>query len=151
DLPVEMAQLLLLCLDAVFQLEQAEAGEADQAEPEQPAEPDHAASPQAGASLRSAPRSRAERARGLAAISAAPGVASSPGQRRKLGAWAAPASGWWREVPGARPLRSRRKLLTRRSSSEWKETTASRPPGASRASADASPRSSSPSSSFTAM
>src|SRR6202008_35492 len=95
DLPVEPDERFLLALHAVFQLEGAEAGEAAQADPERGAEADHArissslSVGQAGAAVRSAPRSRAERARGLAAISASPGVASSPGQRRKLGAGAA--------------------------------------------------------------
>ena len=90
DLVEEARELLLLPLDAILQLEQAEAGDRHQGQPEQGADAHHAAAsrmgPQAGAALRSAPRRRAERARGLAAISASPATASSPGQRWKLGA-----------------------------------------------------------------
>ena len=57
------------------------------------------------------------------------------GAARKLGARARPGSGRWRDACGVRPVRARRNRLTRRSSSEWKETTASRPPGVSSASA----------------
>ena len=55
--------------------------------------------------------------------------------------------------PGAAAvaLRCRRKFLTRESSSEWNATTARRPPGISTRSAPTRPRSSSPSSSLTAM
>ena len=46
----------------------------------------------AGAAVRSAARSRAERARGLRAISAAPGTTGLRFRRRKLGAARAPAA-----------------------------------------------------------
>jgi hypothetical protein len=48
-------------------------------------------------------------------------------------------------------LRARMNDLTRRSSSEWKEITASRPPGASSSKAPSRPRSRLPSSSLTAI
>ena len=48
-------------------------------------------------------------------------------------------SGRWREPPPA-ALREARKVLTMRSSSEWKATTTSRPPGLRTRSAAASPR-----------
>ena len=67
-----------------------------------------------------------------------------------LGALCA-AGGRWREAPGVRPARSVRKPFTIRSSSEWKVTTASRPPLFSTRSAASSPRSSSSSSSLTAI
>ena len=47
--------------------------------------------------------------------------------------------------------RSARKRFTRRSSSEWNEMAASRPPGRRTVQADGSARSSEPSSSFTAI
>ena len=101
----------------------------------------------AGASVRTADRSRAERARGLMASSrseAATGFLTCP----KLGAGPLTASGRWREPAGVAPLRLLRKRLTMRSSRLWKVTTASRPPGASARSAARSPCSSSSSSAF---
>ena len=73
------------------------------------------------------------------------------GARARSAAGSASASGAWRLPRGAPPERSCRKRLTTRSSSEWKVTTASQPPGASARSAAARPRASSPSSSLTAM
>src|SRR5262249_26494477 len=70
----------------------------------------------AGASVRSAARSLAERARGLAAISASSGVTGRPVRARNEGAGAI-TSGRCREPP-PRLLRSARKVLTMRSSSE---------------------------------
>ena len=64
---------------------------------------------------------------------------------------AAGAAGRCREPPGRRPLRAAMNCLTMRSSSEWKVTTASRPPGLSTRSAACSARANSPSSSLTAM
>ncbi len=58
-------------------------------------------------------------------------------------------AGVWREGRMAEPERAFRKVLTMRSSSEWNETTARMPPGRSNFSAPSSPRSNSPSSSFT--
>src|SRR5690606_9163389 len=116
---------------------------------------DHAAlpfiAPHAGAVVRTPARSLAERARGLAASSASPASRAPLNSRSKLGLRVSTATGAWRDPPGALPVRSVRKALTMRSSSEWKVTTTSRPPGASVASAASSPRSSSPSSSLTAM
>src|SRR5690606_9030711 len=107
--------------------------------------------PQVGACVRTAARILAERARGLAASSASPASRAPLNSRSKLGLRVSTATGAWREPPGALPVRSVRKALTMRSSSEWKVTTTSRPPGASVASAASSPRSSSPNSSLTAM
>ena len=89
--------------------------------------------PQAGAPVRSAARSRAERARGFRAVSCADGRIARVVISRKLGSrtLAGAASGLWRDGLGLRPLRRRRNAFTRRSSSEWKATTTSRPPGAS--------------------
>src|SRR5690606_38140823 len=105
--------------------------------------------PRAGASVRSAARRRAERARGLRAISMSPGVAERT-MGMKVGA-AANVAGECRETFAVVRERSARNVLTIRSSSEWKLTTARRPPGASTSSAANSALRSSPSSSFTAM
>ena len=104
----------------------------------------------AGAARRRATRSFAERARGFRASSAASGSIALRVTSAKRGVSAA-VSGAWRLPRGAAPERSWRKRLTTRSSSEWKVTTASQPPGASARSAAARPRASSPSSSLTAM
>ena len=82
----------------------------------------------AGASVRSAARSFAERARGFRAASASLAATGPFVTATKLGAAASPR-GRWRERPGARPVRTARNCFTIRSSSEWKVTTASRPPG----------------------
>src|SRR5882757_2938466 len=100
-----------------------------------------------GAWVRSAARSFADRARGLAAVSASPGTTGRLVRIWKLGA-ACATSGRCRDPPDALP-RAARKFLTMRSSSEWNETTTSRPPGLSTRSAAESPASNSPSSSFT--
>ena len=73
----------------------------------------------AGASVRSAARSLAERARGLAAISASSAVTGRPVRMRKLGGGCT-ASGAWRE-PALRRPRAVRNVLTMRSSSEWND------------------------------
>ncbi len=78
----------------------------------------------------------AERARGLAAVSASPGSTGRRVSSVKVGG-AAAVGGAWRE-PRASRLRSCRKRFTMRSSSEWKDTTTRRPPSASTASAAAS-------------
>src|ERR1700723_4020121 len=76
----------------------------------------NAAAACAGAAVRSAARSFAERARGLAETSAGPGVTGRLVKRPKLGAaWA--TSGRCREPPPTL-ARSVRKFLTMRSSSE---------------------------------
>src|SRR5690349_12410368 len=100
-----------------------------------------------GAAVRLAARSLAERARGLAAISASPGTMGRLVKSSKLGA-ACATSGRWRE-PAAGLPRWLKKFLTMRSSSEWNDTTASRPPGFSRRSAARSASCSSSSSSLT--
>ena len=108
---------------------------------------DHAAPP---ASF-SAARRRAERARGLAETSASDGSTGLRVRSRKVAARSSARGGAWRDGAGVRPERARTNSLTARSSSEWKDTTARRPPGTSTCSAAARPRSSSPSSSLTAM
>src|SRR6185437_2597481 len=70
----------------------------------------------AGASVRSAARNLADRARGLAAISASSGMTGRLVRTAKLGGACATA-GWCRDPPPALP-RSTRKFLTMRSSSE---------------------------------
>src|SRR6516165_813589 len=101
----------------------------------------------AAAAVRSAARSFADRARGLSAISCSLGASGRLVRMRKLGATCL-TSGKCRDPPLALP-RSARKFLTIRSSSEWNETTASRPPGLSTRSAASSARCSSSSSSLT--
>ena len=78
-----------------------------------------------GVSVRTAARMRAERARGLAAISAAPGrTTRRPSRRNRAERTAVWASGAWREGLGRAAERSTRKRLTVRSSREWNVTTA---------------------------
>ena len=136
DLVIERGELFLqpehFLLD---QIEAARRGDG-QAEPEQTCGAHHD-----GAPVRSAARSRAERARGLAAISASLGRIAP---RLRAGGRSARASR--ARADGGRraaraPERARRNSFTSRSSSEWKATTARRPPAASSASAAASPRS----------
>src|ERR1700675_621159 len=76
----------------------------------------NAAAPWAGASLRSAARSFADRARGLAEISASSAVTGRLVRIAKLRA-ACATSGRWRDPPPAL-ARSTKKFLTMRSSSE---------------------------------
>src|SRR5882757_6596239 len=101
----------------------------------------------AAASVRSAARSFADRARGLARTSSSPAVTGRLVRIRKLGADCA-ISGRCREPPPVLP-RLLRKFLTMRSSSEWNDTTTSRPPGFRTRSAAASARCNSSSSSLT--
>src|SRR5665213_2814205 len=107
----------------------------------------NAAAACAGASVRSAARSFADRARGLAEISASSGVMGRLVKMAKLGA-ACATSGRCRDPPPAL-ARSTRKFLTMRTPSEWNDTTASRPPGLSTRSAADSARYSWSSSSLT--
>jgi hypothetical protein len=79
--------------------------------------------------VRTAARSFDERARGLTASSASLGAMALLAISWKLAGAPAGACGRWREPPGVRPARSARNVLTMRSSSEWKVTTARRPPG----------------------
>src|SRR5262249_22854933 len=81
----------------------------------------------AGASVRSAARSFAERARGFSLTSAASGVTGRRVSTRNVAACGA-LSGRWREPP-PETLRAARNVLTIRSSTEWNQTTTSRPPG----------------------
>ena len=90
-------------------------------------------SARAGAAVRTAARSLAERARGLAATSASEASIAPRVSRVKVGG-SDRASGRCRD-PRATWLRSCRKRLTMRSSSEWKATTTRRPPSLSTASA----------------
>src|SRR5262249_14701265 len=101
----------------------------------------------AAASVRSAARNLADRARGFSAISCSSGAIGRRVSTRKLGA-ARARSGMWREEAGSL-LRALRKVLTMRSSSEWNAITTSRPPGASRRSAARKPSARLESSSFT--
>src|SRR6185437_10780809 len=150
DPVVEVGELILELHDLVLHLKHDIAAYAHEQRPEERRKAHHAAFSQTGAAVRSAARSRAERARGLRSISAAPGVTGLRVMRRKLGA-AVGRAGRWREPRGAASLRSRRNSFTVRSSSEWKETIASLPPGSSSRSAARRARSSSPGSSFTSM
>ena len=87
------------------------------------------------ARVRSPARSLAERERGFAAISASSATTGFFVSVVKGHAGTPTVSGWWREparVPAA--LRAKN-VLTIRSSSEWKDTTTSRPPGLSTRSA----------------
>ena len=103
-----------------------------------------------GASPRTPKRSLADLARGFAASSASPAVIGPPiVDEAALGL--ALAVGRCRDSACRGAVRSRRKRLTMRSSSEWKVTTTSRPPGPRSEAAPTSPRTSSPSSSLTAM
>ncbi len=88
---------------------------------------------------RIAQRSLADLARGLAAISASDGSTPWRSFSSKAGAGPSAASGRYREVFGRLPERLCRKRFTIRSSSEWKVTTASRPPGLRMRSAAAAP------------
>src|SRR5258705_2931960 len=153
DLLVGAVDLLLEVLHLVFDGEQADRGGDGGGRPEQQSAMDHARPPLlAGFSPSfSATRRRAERARGFLAISSADGSTGLRVRSLKVAARSSARGGAWRDGAGTRPARARTNCLTARSSSEWKETTASRPPGASTCSAAAKPRSSSPSSSFTAM
>ena len=72
-------------------------------------------------------RSRLDFARGLSAISPAVGTTARPGDQLGLGLAPAHADGEVGRADAAR-ARSARKRFTRRSSSEWKEIAASRPP-----------------------
>src|SRR5215217_381478 len=111
----------------------------------------HAAALQAGAAVRTPARSLAERARGLAAVSASEGSTWPLNGSSKVGVGPPVTGGAWREPPGRRPARAAKKALAMRSSSEWNVTTPNRPPGFRIASAPSRPPSSSVSSSFTAM
>src|SRR5262249_11885277 len=101
------------------------------------------------ASVRSAARSLAERARGLALTSASSGTMGRGVKIRKVVVDCAGA-GRWREGARSR-LRSTRNDFVMRSSSEWNDSTTSRPPGLSTRSAAARPAASSVSSSLTKM
>src|SRR5260221_849535 len=151
DLLVGAVDLLLEVLHLVLHGEQAHRRGNGGDRPEQESAMDHAGTPIFSAPIFSAIRRRAERARGLAATSASDGTSGRRVRSRKVAAFCSRRGGAWRDGPGMRPARARTNSLTARSSSEWKDTTASRPPGASTCSTAARPRSSSPSSSLTAM
>src|SRR5690348_358353 len=103
DLAIEFCQGFFLLHHLVFDLEHRVADGEDQQQQDDRAKANHAASPQAGAAVRTAARSRAERARGLRAISSARGVTRLRSMRRKLGARRA-SRGRCRLVPGAAAL-----------------------------------------------
>src|SRR5215831_16432994 len=71
-----------------------------------------------GASVRSAARRRAERARGLALISSSLGTCGCLPTRWNVGSRASARAGAWREPLPARPERSTKNRFTMRSSSE---------------------------------
>src|SRR6516164_9009602 len=146
DLLVGAVDLLFEVLHLVFHGEQPDRRRYGGNRPEQEAAMDHARLP-----IFSATRRRAERARGLAATSASDGTTGRRVRSRQVAACGARRGGAWRDGAGVRPERARTNSLTARSSSEWNDTTARRPPGARTCSAAARPRSSSPSSSLTAM
>src|SRR5215218_3716581 len=103
-----------------------------------------------GVSVRAPARSFAERARGLRAISWSLGHTGPLVIASKVGSGAA-AVGRWREPVAARPVRAAKNCFTMRSSSEWNVTTTRRPAGFRMPSAACNARTSSPSSSLTAM
>ena len=107
--------------------------------------------PRGGAPVRTPKRSLAERERGLASASASLGSIGWPRGTSNVGWASAGSPGKRREAARPRPERLAKNCLTMRSSSEWKVTTARRPPGLRSRSAAARPRTSSPSSSLTAM
>src|SRR5262245_2162869 len=90
-----------------------------------------AAAPTGGAAVRSAARSLAERARGLAATSASFGTIGRLVRRRKLAAIRGASGAWREEEEEACRLRSARNDFAMRSSSEWNATTTNRPLGLS--------------------
>src|SRR5450755_3726368 len=108
-----------------------------------------ASSARAGASLRSAARSLAERARGLCATSSASAVTGRLVSTLNVGAGRL-SSGAWRE-PARVSLRPVKNDLTMRSSSEWNDTVTRRPLGLRMRSAACSASTSSPNSSLTKM
>src|SRR5579885_1589422 len=101
----------------------------------------------ADASVRSAARSLAERARGFCSDSSSEGASGFLVSSLNVADFAF-AAGAWRETEGALE-RAARNSFTSRSSSEWKETTTSFPPGARMRSAASSAAESSNNSSFT--
>src|SRR3990170_4977431 len=106
--------------------------------------------PSPATDTRSATRSLALRARGLAAASPRDGRIGF-GVRSRNTAGAGTCAGQGTVVLTARPASPRSVCLTMRSSSEWKEITATRPPTLSARTTSGNPALSSPSSSFTAM
>src|SRR5207244_231118 len=101
--------------------------------------------------IRSATRKRALRLRGLLASSSAEGRMGR-GVTIRISAGALAAGGRPRGVgSGSRPARRRKSVLTMRSSSEWKEMTASRPPWRNSPTARGNASWRAPNSSFTAM
>ncbi len=97
-----------------------------------------------------ADRSRLDFARGLSAIS--PGVATTARPVISSASGSRPQTHTGKSGGQTQPrARSARKRFTRRSSSEWKEIAASRPPSRSTSHASGSARSSESSSEFTAM
>src|SRR5262249_11928977 len=124
DLLVGAVDLLLEVLHPVLDREQAHRRGDGSNRPEQEPAMDHART-------FSATRRRAERARGLTPTSAADGSTGRRVTSRKVAACCAGRGGAWRDGDGVRAEWARTNSLTARSSSEWKDTTASLPPGAS--------------------
>src|SRR3982075_2866320 len=146
DRVVGTVDLLFEVLHLVLHGEQAHRRGDGGNRPEQESAMDHARPPPTESF--SATRRRAERARGFSAISAAEGNTGLRARSPSVAARSSARGGAWRDGPGVRPARARTNSLTARSSSEWNETTASRPPGARTCSAAVRPRSSSPNPSF---
>src|ERR1051326_8266046 len=150
DLPVHSGQFRPRDPRLLRDVIERETGKRRNGEAEKGGNADHGCSPQAARAVRSAARRRAERARGLRAISSDVATRGRDQTGRNVCFCETRRSGACRET-GCGLLRSTRNLFTMRSSSEWNATTASRPPVLSTRSAATRPRSSSPSSSFTCM
>src|SRR5262249_30458909 len=111
----------------------------------------HAWAGRLGASVRSQARSLAERARGLRAVSSSLAITALRVTGVHTAATRSPARSAWAGGKDDVHARSRKRCLTRRSSSEWKLMTTQRPPRRSRSGKTARKRSSSSSSPLTAM
>src|ERR1700722_16728858 len=96
------------------------------------------------ASVRSAQRSFADRAREFAAASASLGAIGNRVRARKLGASSRGSPGRRREAGSPRPVGGGGSGLPGGAAGEWKGAAASRPPGSGARSAAISPRASSP-------
>src|SRR5258708_17532632 len=137
DLLVGAVDLLLEVLHLVLHGEQAHRRGDGGNRPEQESAMAHPRPPPPE-SFSATPR-RAERARGFSAISAAEGSTGLRVRSPSVAARSSARGRAWRDGPGVRPARARTNSLTPRSSSEWNEPTARRPPGASPCSAAARP------------
>src|SRR6188474_3452629 len=107
DLLVGPVDLLLEVLHLVLDREEADCGGDGGDGPEHETAMDHARPP-----IFSATRRRAERARGLAATSAADGATGLRVRSRNLATSASARGGAWRDGPGVRPARLRTNSFT---------------------------------------